>query len=241
MTKKRSIIPNFITISNMIMGFLAIIYANRGDMEGLSIAGVLVFAGSFFDLADGALARALDVESPIGVELDSLADAVTYGIAPGIIAYYFYLNTLPEIFHGFNLGMLLALLFPICAVYRLARFNVADKSSGFSGLPSPAAGIMIASVPALATAHIPFLGDASFTMPIEYYIILYIVTALLMVSRIDYNKLFSDIAKKGKGPLIVVAILMVILFCIFWMWAVFLATALYIASGLVKYIVQFNK
>jgi len=241
MTKKRSIFPNFITMSNMIMGFLAIIFANRGDMNSLAIAGILVFAGSFFDLADGALARALDVESPIGVELDSLADAVTYGIAPGIIAYNFYLYKLPEICCSVNLGMIIALLFPICAVYRLARFNVTDKQNGFSGLPSPAAGIMISSVPCLATAELPILGDAGFTMPVEYYIPMYVVTAILMVSRVDYNKLFSDIAKKGKITVVVAVILIALLLYFFRMWSVFTATAIYISCGIVKYIVRFNK
>ncbi|HOO70404.1 MAG TPA: CDP-alcohol phosphatidyltransferase family protein [Spirochaetota bacterium] len=238
---KRSIIPNFVTMSNMIMGFLAIIYANRGDSESLAIAGILVFAGSFFDLTDGAIARALDVESPIGVELDSLADAVTYGIAPAIIAYYFYLNTLPEICCGFNLGMILALLFPVCAIYRLARFNVADKMNGFSGLPSPAAGIVVASVPCLVTIELPFFGQAGFTMPVEYYIPLYVIAAILMVSRVDYNKLFSDIAKKGKVASIVTLIVLIIVFLLFQMWAVFAIAFLYLITGIVRYIIKFNK
>jgi CDP-diacylglycerol--serine O-phosphatidyltransferase len=241
MAKKRSIIPNFITMANMVMGFMAILFASRADVASLAVAGILVLVGSFFDLLDGAIARALNVESPIGVELDSLADAVTYGIAPGIIAYYAYLQALPELCCAVDFGMVLALLFPVCAIYRLARFNVAEKTSGFSGLPSPAAGIMVSSIPCLAAAELPFIETAAFTMPVEYFIPIYVIAAILMVSRVDYNKLFSDIARKGKVPILVTASIMLALLYCFEMWAVFIVTSVYILWGIVRYIVKFNK
>ena len=103
-------------------------------------AGVLIFIGSIFDASDGAIARALDVESEIGMQLDSLADAVAYGIAPGVLAYQAFFYQMPEICGLINIGMLIAAIFPICAVYRLARFNW-QSMPGFIGLPSPPAGI----------------------------------------------------------------------------------------------------
>lgn len=241
MAKKRSIIPNFFTLANMVMGFLGIIFASQGDTDSLAIAGILVFAGSFFDLTDGAVARALNVASPIGVQLDSLADAVTYGIAPGIIAYNAYLNNLAYGFCGVNLGMLVAVFFPVCTIYRLARFNITESCDGFSGLPSPAAGIVVSVIPSLAVSKYSLITMPTFHMPIEYFIPVYIIIALLMVSKVDYRKLFTDIARKGKSLFIGVFIFIGILLVCFGMWSVFICFALYIAFGLIHYIVKFNK
>ena len=94
--QKRSIVPNMITMSNMTMGFFAIILASRGDKSSLALAGIMVFVGTLFDAIDGAVARAMHVESPVGVQLDSLADGIAYGIAPAVIAYQGYLSQLPQ-------------------------------------------------------------------------------------------------------------------------------------------------
>src|SRR5208337_2812472 len=120
--KKRSIVPNIITMSNMTMGFFAIILASRGDVKSLALAGILVCIGSLFDAVDGAVARAMRVESSVGVQLDSLADGIAYGIAPAVIAYQAYLSRLPQNGLYIDSGMLIALIYPICAIYRLARF-----------------------------------------------------------------------------------------------------------------------
>lgn len=241
MAKKRSIIPNFFTLSNMIMGFLAIIFASRGDAQSLAISGIFIFAGSIFDLTDGAVARALNVASPIGVQLDSFADAVTYGIAPGIIAYNAYLNNLSYGFCGVDLGMLVAVFFPVCTIYRLARFNITESCDGFSGLPSPAAGIVVSVIPSLAVSRYSLVNIPDFYMPIEYFILIYIVIALLMVSKVDYRKVFTDIAHKGKSLFIGILICLGILLVCFGMWSVFICFSLYIAFGLIHYIVTFNK
>ena len=235
MSKKRSIIPNFLTMSNMIMGFVAIVFASRGDTDSLAVAGILVFVGSFFDLTDGAIARALNVAGPIGIELDSLADAVTYGIAPGIIAYNTYLKELPYIGYGIDVGLIIALIFPVCAVYRLAKFNIAEKSAGFTGLPSPAAGILISVIPGLSINQLEFLGDFTYSMPLELFVPVYIIVGLLMVSAFDYNKLFSDLARKGKVIIIVAVIIIAVLLLAFKMWAVFVVTCLYTLIGIIRY------
>ena len=223
------------------MGFMAIIFASKGDVKSLAIAGALIFVGAFFDLTDGAVARALNVASPIGVQLDSLADAVTYGIAPGIIAYNAYLNSLPYICCEINLGMIIALFFPVCAIYRLARFNITESSNGFDGLPSPAAGILVASIPCLAFNDFALFNIPAFSMPVKYYVPIYIGTALLMVSKVDYRKLFTDLARKGKPVFISVVVLLMVLFALFRMWAVFIFTSIYIFFGFIRYIIKFNK
>ncbi|MCL2025729.1 MAG: CDP-alcohol phosphatidyltransferase family protein [Leptospirales bacterium] len=239
MEQKRAIIPNSFTMMNMILGFIAIIYASRGTPKDLAIGGALIFVASFFDFIDGAAARALGVDSQMGLHLDSLADAVAYGIAPGFIAYQAFLSGLPEIAFGINWGMLIAPIFPICATYRLARFNIEDSSpSEFKGLPSPAAGIFISSIPVLAFSKVPFLGKIDVNIPIDVFIAIFALTALLMISGIDYSKIVSKVVKKGKKTIVISSILVILLLFYFNMWTVFVLTGGYIIAGIVLYSIR---
>jgi len=236
MEQKRAIIPNSFTMMNMILGFIAIIYASRGTPKDLAIGGSLVFVASFFDFIDGAAARALGVDSAIGVQLDSLADAVAYGIAPGYISYQAFLSGLPEIIFGINWGMLIAPIFPICATYRLARFNIGEPNlSGFKGLPSPAAGIFISSIPVLGFSRIPFLGKVNVNIPTDIFVLIFAMTALLMISGVDYSKIFANVVKKGKKAIIITSIVLILLLFYFNMWTVFVLTGAYIIAGILLY------
>lgn len=236
--KHRSIIPNLFTMANMLIGFIAIIFASRGDTASLAAAGVLIFAASFFDLADGAIARALNVQSSMGVQLDSLADAISYGIAPGIISYIAFFSRLPEIGLGLNLGMVIASIYPTCAVYRLARFNLTEKVRGFNGLPSPAAGIFITSFAALTPLALPVLGNVNYNLPVEAFIAIYISISLMMVTTIDYSKIFNDVARKGAIPVIATITFIVLVLVFFKMWAVMIITGFYIISGIIVHIMK---
>jgi CDP-diacylglycerol--serine O-phosphatidyltransferase len=227
---------------NMILGFTAIIYASRGTAKDIAIGGTLIFVASFFDFIDGAAARALRVESPIGLQLDSLADAVAYGIAPGYISYQAFLSGLPEIVFGINWGMLIAPIFPICATYRLARFNIGEPlHDGFKGLPSPAAGIFISSIPVLSFSRLPFVGKIDFNIPIDVFIPIFAAAALLMISEVDYSKIFAKIVKKGKTALIISSIITIMLLFYFNMWTVFVLTGGYIMVGLLIYLIRLLK
>jgi CDP-diacylglycerol--serine O-phosphatidyltransferase len=239
--QKRSIVPNMITMSNMTMGFFAIILASRGDARSLALAGILVCIGTLFDAVDGAVARAMHVESPVGVQLDSLADGIAYGIAPAIIAYQAYLSKLPKSGLFFDTGMLIALIYPICAIYRLARFNTGaaeDDHLGFCGLPSPPAGILIAAIPALEVPDFMFLVKYTVSFPIEVFIPIYLVVALLMVSHVDYTKTPALIYRKGRFVLVLAIIAMILLISVFSMWFVFAMIAVYILAGLILYLVK---
>lgn len=243
MSRRRSVIPSLFTMGNMLMGFVSILFSAKyvspyGNHDYLVIAGILIFIGAIFDAFDGAIARALDVESEIGMQLDSLADAVSYGIAPGVLAYQAYLHKLPEFF-GVSIGVLVAAIFPVCAVYRLARFNCEEGGQGFTGLPSPPAGIVVSIVPALYTVNIVYFGDLYFDVDIYAYIAFYSIIALLMVSEIDYTKLFSDIAKKGKPALAITILVIIFLLFAFKAWSIFGVTAVYILWGILKYIYKF--
>lgn len=126
-------IPNIFTLSNLFCGFLSIGFAANGDFKN---AAVLILIGMMLDSMDGRIARILNAQSDLGKELDSLADIVTFGVAPAILIYHIS-------FSEFGLiGYMIAGLFPLFGAYRLARFNITSKNSNdfFTGVPITAAG-----------------------------------------------------------------------------------------------------
>ncbi len=132
------VLPNGLTMANLFFGIFAIVSASRGDFDGA--ARYIVF-GAIADTLDGRIARATKTGTKFGSELDSLVDAISFGVAPAFIMYFAVLN---------NTGWdwIFCFLFIACAVLRLARFNVesAGKAkSHFTGLPSPAAGMTLAT------------------------------------------------------------------------------------------------
>jgi CDP-diacylglycerol--serine O-phosphatidyltransferase len=154
-------IPNFVTLLNLLSGCIAVIFAVNGSFV---TAAVFVFLGIFFDFFDGLLARKLKVQSPLGIQLDSLADLVTSGVVPGIIMYKLIASAsgtdrVFSIENNWNhtidwvslelsgLG-LIGLLIPLASAYRLANFNIdEDQQSYFKGLPVPANTLLILSLP----------------------------------------------------------------------------------------------
>ena len=137
-TIKRNI-PNFITILNLVCGISSIIVLFKSE---LIYSGILIFVGAIFDLVDGLLARALNVKSEIGKHLDSFADMVTFGVAPGILMYQLISNQSLEIVEF----AYIAFLIPIFSSLRLSKFNIDNRqTTSFIGLPTPAAAIFISS------------------------------------------------------------------------------------------------
>lgn len=168
-----------LTLGNLLMGFAAILMADN-PLWGM----ILICAGALFDISDGLAARALKAESEFGKQLDSLADIVTFGVAPAV---FLYTQLLPNSFAG----MAVAALIPVCAAIRLAKFNTDEsQSTVFKGLPSPAAGLFFAGLPVLVNDY--FAGT-------DLTPLLFALTAgvaLLMVSNIN---MFSFKAMKSPG------------------------------------------
>ncbi|MEO8620692.1 MAG: CDP-diacylglycerol--serine O-phosphatidyltransferase [bacterium] len=130
--------PSGLTLFNLFFGIFAIITASRGDFYR---AGVYVLLGGICDALDGRVARATNAGSQFGEELDSLVDAISFGLAPAMIMYFAVLNR-------DDWQWVFVFLFAACAVMRLARFNIEQAGTAktyFSGLPSPAAGCTLAS------------------------------------------------------------------------------------------------
>lgn len=165
-------IPNFITSLNIICGSIAILFAVSGD---LIYASLFVFLGIFFDFFDGLAARLLNAQSEVGLQLDSLADVITSGVAPGIVmfqllnlAFVGRMQTMTEVFSsdGWNVGMinylpLFGLLLVVGAAYRLAKFNVDTRqTTGFIGLPTPANALLILSLPLILEYQFSDLAES---------------------------------------------------------------------------------
>jgi CDP-diacylglycerol--serine O-phosphatidyltransferase len=139
-------IPNIITLFNLTSGFFAVLLAAKGHLKEAAIMVLLAFV---FDFFDGFVARWLHVKSDTGKELDSLADIVSFGLAPAAIIYQLYIKTEVfnmQIFDIYIIPAVLSVLFPCFVAFRLAKFNTDTKQTDiFYGLPSPAAAFVLIS------------------------------------------------------------------------------------------------
>lgn len=229
----RSVIPSLFTVMNLFSGFIAIKTAFvDSDYEK---AGWFIVLGVLFDTLDGFMARLTHSASEFGVELDSLADVVTFGVAPSAIVYKLY-------FYQFEtFGILIAALPVICGALRLARFNVQlvgfDKDY-FKGLPIPSAALLIVS---FVTFHFLKLEPA-FITPDQFNILMFVVvigSSLMMVSTVKYETLpkFSGRAIKAE-PLKFIVVLVGIILCIVTKGsAIFTLFLIFILFGLIRAIV----
>ncbi|MCL6547397.1 MAG: CDP-diacylglycerol--serine O-phosphatidyltransferase [Alicyclobacillus sp.] len=162
-------IPSLLTIGNLVLGILALLWAYQNETEK---AALLVVCGMVLDGLDGRAARWLHAETGFGKELDSLSDIVTFGVAPSFIMY----NTALQ-YDGW-VGTALAVLFPVCGALRLARFNVQKKSTHyFVGLPITAAGGILSTM----ALYDDLLNPAQVILPVGMLIL-----SVLMVSRARY-------------------------------------------------------
>ncbi|MBP5190207.1 MAG: CDP-alcohol phosphatidyltransferase family protein [Bacteroidales bacterium] len=200
-------IPNIITLANLLCGVLASFSAAIGD---ISSAALLICLGIFFDFFDGMAARLLGVASPLGKELDSLADVVTSGVAPGLILFSILSEGGGPLVRFFSLT---AFLVPLFAAYRLAKFNLDTRQShSFLGLPTPAnaliwVGLALYLVPLgscdceLCIAEGEFERNPLLTNNVflTTLIIISLVTDILMVSELPMFSLkvnFKDLSWK---------------------------------------------
>ena len=143
-------IPNALTMGNLLSGCIAMLFAVHDQMEYVAI---FVALGIFFDFFDGFFARLLNVQSEVGLQLDSLADMVTSGVVPGVVMYQLLLDAtdMPwgaslEDYH-FNIAYI-GFIITLASAYRLAKFNVDDRqTNSFIGLPTPANTLFIISIP----------------------------------------------------------------------------------------------
>lgn len=213
-----AVLPTLLTLGNAACGFGAITVAAKLGPDSLPggpptapdlvTAGLLVFAAMLFDVLDGSAARLTNSQSDIGAQLDSLCDAISFGVAPAFIMLQFVrhdhalVDSYPVWFqYPSRLVWTIAALFVICAVLRLARFNVEtdeeDTHEGFSGLPSPAAAALVVSFPftmrELIRLHERDAAPVAWLVPaiVAAMPVVTFLAAALMVSRLPYSHLFT--------------------------------------------------
>ena len=144
-------IPNLMTCGNLLCGCLGIVFSFRGD---LLLSGGLIFIAAVLDFLDGFAARLLNQSSPIGKELDSLADMVTFGLLPSMIIFQLLESTTITIDIGNLLISFSAFILTVFSALRLAKFNIDTRQSdSFIGVPTPANAILVASLPFIIRAH----------------------------------------------------------------------------------------
>lgn len=207
-------IPNAITCGNLVSGCLSILFLT----EDMPIkAALMIFVAGLFDYLDGFSARLLKVHSPIGADLDSLCDVVSFGVAPGFIMCWLMDRAadLPSLtLLGIDVLPCLAFMLPVFSAIRLARFNIDDtQTTSFRGIPAPGMAIFIASLP-LALGQAGHLTDGA----LSYWACLgiTIIFSLMMVCNLRFFSFKIKSAKwKGNEIRWIFVIIAVVSFAIF--------------------------
>lgn len=196
--KVKEFIPNVITIMNLCCGFMAIVH------DDLMMSVAFIAMGMIFDILDGFVARLLHAPSELGKQLDSLADMVTFGVAPA----YLY-STLAEIP---KLGLIAGFLIISGSAVRLARFNLKESKSDFEGLPTPAMtailmGLFIAYVNEQHIVQLLFMHEV-------LYLAVPLIMALVMNSTITMFSLKAGFLsiRQNPGPMLVLSMLVIMMF-----------------------------
>jgi CDP-diacylglycerol--serine O-phosphatidyltransferase len=202
------LLPSLFTMGNMVFGFYAIICGLDGYFRRGSLFILLAAA---LDSVDGRIARMTGTESEFGKEYDSLADVITFGAAPGMLAYLWGLRALNED------AWLISVFYMVCTATRLARFNVQTRvvdSRYFVGLPSPWAALTICALLSFAPEYKEYPGDVQVIMQVIMAVALLLIGAL-MVSTFRYNSFKKlDLRKRWSYRAFVpfAAVLLVFLF-----------------------------
>ena len=176
-------LPNLITLGNLTCGLFSIIFAFQANLE---MASLCIFSGALLDFIDGLVARLLKASSELGKQLDSMADMLTFGVAPGFILFHFmfYLSNDLVFRHSMSNEVIffptsLALLIPIFSAYRLAKFNIDTRqTTSFIGLPAPVLAIFIAAIPHIDFEQFPMFVD------MQFLTIISIIMPILLVLEI---------------------------------------------------------
>ena len=241
-------IPNLFTLANLFLGCMAIVQIMQSGLslsidasgenlveipEQIYLASILIAAAAVVDFFDGFVARLLKVPSEMGKQLDSLADVVSFGVAPGLIIYQFLRLSFAQKAGGLDIStafLLPAFLVPCAGAYRLARFNIdTEQRYGFKGVPIPAAGIWVASFPLVYW----FAKDQWIFDLLRNYWFWYAIIGLssyLMISTLPMMALkFKKFSLKALLPFIIIAIVALV--------SAFLFGWLAVSIGFIAYVI----
>ena len=233
-------IPNLITSLNLASGFLSIIFILSGNIIA---ASWLILAAMVFDFLDGFVARALKAYSELGKELDSLADLVSFGVAPGLIIYRFLSSSIGTGSQSvFNFSeptsyvlFLIPAIMPVCAALRLAKFNLdTTQTNSFKGLPTPANALAVITFVIGGYFSGSSFISAFMASPV-WLTILSLFLSIMMVTRIPLLSLkFKDLKIKGNEGRYILIILCAAIISIFGIGSIPVIIPLYIFVSLLS-------
>ncbi len=234
MKKGVYLFPNLFTTGNLFLGFYSIVASLKGRFD---LAAWAIIGSMFFDMLDGKVARLMRATSSFGVQYDSLADLVSFGVAPGLLAYNWTLSPLGRV------GWLIAFLFLTCGALRLARFNVqaggGEGKGNFQGLPIPAAAA------AVATTYL-FISGVHLFLPyrlvMAWVAVLMVALAFLMVSNVEY-KAFKEVDPARRHPfgMLFLAVVLIFILAAEPHVSFFLFAMVYVFSGPLLFLLSSKK
>ncbi|MDR0289760.1 MAG: CDP-alcohol phosphatidyltransferase family protein [Treponema sp.] len=267
-----AILPSLVTLMNGLCGFTAIVFASREvgtvwqpqllpniNISFFALAGYMIFLGMIADVLDGHVARISQSTSSFGAQLDSLCDVISFGVAPAflmlkLVEVHFLQLDFGNIRYAQFFGRavyLIAILYAMCALIRLARFNVENKQEdashlSFAGLPSPPAAGLIVSLVIFQQDFLPKIREWPALSSLNFELItvwvLPIVTlmaGLLMVTRIPYPHVVNRILRGKKRFSVFLLVVFVLLLCI-WniQLAMVLGFAVFMLYGLIRWLIS---
>ena len=236
------LLPSMFTVANLLCGYYAIVASLVGGLEQFDHAAKAIGFAILFDSLDGRVARMTGTSSEFGVQFDSLADVVSFGVAPALLAYAWGVRSLPGqetlgIEQLSQLGWICCLAFLICCAWRLARFNVQGMAPGgskfFVGLPTPAAAGVIA---ALVHGFKQPLQDERWAMA---WLLLAAALGALMTSTIRYYS-FKDVPWTRRQPSLAI-VLLCLFVAIVWKYSeivLVVSACTYVAAGVTLQLVR---
>ena len=245
--KKVPVLPTLLTLGNCLCGYGAIIYAGRATQEEFGVlesAGGLILLAMLFDALDGKIARLTNMSTQFGGQLDSIADIVSFGIAPSFLVWKvltIHFVKYPGYVWLVRMGWLVGALFLMAAAIRLARFNVHNdlEDEGhefFLGLPSPAAAGTIA---AFIILHKSILEDYGKDYVAAVIPFVALILAVLMISKIRYSHLTHGLFKDRRnfGFLSIMLIVGIAVAYTYW-FSLTIIFSIYVISGIVGVAVE---
>ena len=232
----RQHIPNTLTTFNLLSGLMSLVMSFEGRYP---MAAMFIFIAALFDFLDGNAARILKAYSEMGKQLDSLADMVSFGVAPGIMMFQMlsgHCNGSFNMFERMHITPYFAMLIPVCSALRLAKFNIDIRQEvNFIGLPTPALAIFFASVPLVlfvqpgmfSLVHIDFLVTFFGNTRILSILVVFFSYLLISDFRI-FSMKFKSLAWKGNELRYVLLICSVVLMGLFFLSAIPVIIILYV-------------
>ncbi|MCX6306213.1 MAG: CDP-diacylglycerol--serine O-phosphatidyltransferase [Bacteroidetes bacterium] len=241
-------IPNTLTVLNLVCGLISLTLTFEGNYV---YASVFIFVAAVFDFLDGNAARILNAHSELGKQLDSLADLVSFGVAPGIMIFQMVLVHCAgscNLLERMHITPYFALLIPVCSALRLAKFNIDLRQEvNFIGIPTPANAIFFASIPLVlfvqpglfSLIHLDFL--VTFFSNTRILTILAVFFSYLLISDFKiFSMKFKSMAWQGNQLRYIFMILSLALFILFFLSAIPIIIVLYILMSIFfqSYIVE---